>query len=204
MFITGLQAFSLSDFPGRVSAILFTQGCNFRCPFCHNGDLIPLAPPMKPMPDEAIDSFLHKRRGRIEGIVISGGEPTLHADLPDFLARIKTLEYAVKLDTNGSRPQMLKTLIDAGLVDYIAMDVKAPWPKYTQLTGVDEPLEPIRESIALIAQSAIACEFRTTVYPPLLGEEDLICIRELIPPGALHRIQSCRKANGSRQIPSLI
>ena len=126
MVIAGFQKVSLSDFPGKISAIVFTQGCNFRCRYCHNPELVDPARYAAPLAVDAVLDFLAGRVGRIQGVVVTGGEPTLHADLPGLLARIKSLGLAVKLDTNGSRPDVLEEVFRQGIVDYIAMDIKAP------------------------------------------------------------------------------
>lgn len=193
MRIGGFQRFSLSDFPGRVSAIVFAQGCNFRCPFCHNGGLIPLTPADGMLiPEEEVLEFLSSRRGRLDGVVISGGEPTLQPDLPGFISRIRDLGLAVKLDTNGSRPDVLSRLISEGLVDYIAMDVKAPVESYGRLAGIETPTEPVLRSISIISRSGVDHEFRTTRVSALLSEWDLIRISDLIPPGSRFTLQQFR------------
>ncbi|MGC9053845.1 MAG: anaerobic ribonucleoside-triphosphate reductase activating protein, partial [Candidatus Hydrogenedens sp.] len=126
MKIGGFQPFSLSDFPNCVSAIVFTQGCNFRCPFCHNPSLVLPELFLPPIPEEALIAFLNERKGKLDGVVITGGEPTIQSDLMKFVSEIKGLGYKVKLDTNGSNPEILKELIENNLLDYVAMDVKAP------------------------------------------------------------------------------
>jgi pyruvate formate lyase activating enzyme len=190
LLIGGFQAFSLSDYPGKAAAIVFTQGCNFRCPFCHNSSLIPLG-------EDSGESFsvtdllrqLRERRTLLDGVVVTGGEPTIQSGLPQFLRTVREMGYAVKLDTNGSRPKMLRRLLAEGLVDYIAMDVKAPLRCYDRLTGVSAPLRAIRGSIKIIARSGIPHEFRTTVVKPLLSENDISSIRETIPAGSRHTLQ---------------
>jgi len=194
--IGGLNSFSLSDFPGHVAAVVFTQGCNFRCPYCHNGSLIPMNPSTGELiPQEEILLFLEKRRTQINGVVVSGGEPTLQPDLSVFLHRVSSMGYHIKLDTNGSRPEALPELFMEGLVDFIAMDIKAPLELYDRLTGVCAPKEQLEESIKLIAQSGIDHEFRTTVVEPLLSERDLHAIQEMVPHGSRHRFQEFRPEN---------
>jgi pyruvate formate lyase activating enzyme len=188
--IAGFQRFTLSDFPGRTAAIVFTQGCNFRCPFCHNGSLIPAeAEGGAYAPEARILSLLERRRGLLDGLVVTGGEPTLQGDLAEFLGRVKGMGFAVKLDTNGSRPSVIRRLLAEGRLDYIAMDVKAPAESYDRLSGVSTPIEAVRESIGLIARSGVAHEFRTTVVRPFLSEEDIRAIRELLPAGSPHTLQ---------------
>lgn len=193
MKIGGLNTFSLSDYPGKVAAVVFTQSCNFRCPYCHNGSLIPhYVSNDLLIPEEHFFEFLEYRRNQLDAVVVSGGEPTVHRDLPDFLHRIKDAGYAVKLDTNGSKSEMIKTILDNKLVDYIAMDIKAPLDKYEELTGCSFILhgtDDIKESITLIAESGIEHEFRTTVVEALLSPEDMLEIRKLVPAGSKYRLQ---------------
>lgn len=191
MILGGLVPFSLNDFPGNISAVVFTQGCNFRCPFCHNGSLLTSQPdPDYSLTELEFFDFLKEKQGKLDGIVISGGEPTLHADLPAFIRTIKMMGFKIKLDTNGSRPGMLKTLIDETLLDYIAMDIKAPIHRYDHLTGVSPEKKNIIESLYLISGSGIRHQFRSTVVPSLLSEEDLSMIRSMIPSGSRYTIQS--------------
>ncbi|MDJ0781502.1 MAG: anaerobic ribonucleoside-triphosphate reductase activating protein [Desulfosarcinaceae bacterium] len=188
--IGGFQPFSLSDFPGRAAAILFTQGCNFRCPYCHNRSLwasVPLAPPALTI--SGVLAFLRERVGRLGGVVVTGGEPTLQAALADLLEAIKAIGLAVKLDTNGARPRVIEALLGRGLVDYIAMDIKAPPEKYDLLCGCHVDLGAIRRSMALIAASGVAHHFRTTLYPPLLSKRDIAAIRKWRPPTSAFRLQ---------------
>lgn len=180
MIIGALQRFSLLDYPGRMAAVVFTQGCNFRCPFCFNRELVQEEYFRPPIPEAECFSFLRRRVGLLEAVVVTGGEPTVHEDLPAFLRRIKALGYRVKLDTNGSHPKMLRQIIAAGTADYIAMDVKAPWHKYEQLCGVAVDVDKIRESVELIAGSGLEHEFRTTVVKALLSEPDLTAISETL------------------------
>ncbi len=180
MIIGGLQRCSFSDYPGRTAAVVFTQGCNFRCPFCHNGPLLAVTGAARYEEREIFD-FLKLRRGRLSGVVVSGGEPTEHKDLPQFSARLKALGFKVKLDTNGSRPEMIKLLLKEGLVDYFAMDIKAPLNKYDTLCGVRVDTEAIRQSIALIAAGGVAHHFRTTYVKSLLTESDLLKLGALVP-----------------------
>ena len=193
MKIGGLNKFSLSDYPGLVAAVVFTQGCNFRCRFCHNGSLIPSnVPDNSLIPQEKVFEFLEDRGRQLDGVVITGGEPTIQPDLPEFVHRIIAMDLLVKLDTNGSKPNVLRELLENDLVDYIAMDVKAPFAIYDRLTGVHQPTARIKESIKLIARSGIAHEFRTTVVEPLLSPEDVLSIKKLVPAGSTHRLQKFR------------
>jgi pyruvate formate lyase activating enzyme len=190
MRIGGLQKFSLIDYPGRISAIVFTQGCNFRCPYCHNPELVDPVQYGPVLPEEEVISFLEKRRGKLDAVTMTGGEPTLQPDLDRFLQEIKKMGYLIKLDTNGSMPDTLERLIHAGLVDYLAMDVKGPLKKYGQIAGTEVQTRKIRKSIALIANSGIDHEFRTTVVRSQLDNEDLIAIAGLLKNGRLHVLQT--------------
>ncbi len=191
MRIGGFQKFSLSDFPGRAAAIVFTQGCNFRCPFCHNGGLIPETPNDGLLiPEEYVLSYLHSRAGRLDGLVVTGGEPTLQEDLADFLARVRKIGYRIKIDTNGSRPEVIERLISGGLVDYVSMDVKAPHRSYNRLTGVNAPIEEITRSIELLSCCGIEHEFRTTRVPSLLSDRDMEGVAEMIPDGSRFKLQT--------------
>jgi len=186
----GYQKSTLSDFPGKTAAIVFTQGCNFRCPFCHNGRLLPgRTAPTESISEEEVMGHLKRRAGVLQGLVITGGEPTLQLDLVQFVERVKELGYAVKLDTNGSRPEVLRVLFERGLLDYVAMDVKAPMERYDILTGVDSPKEAIRESIQLIAESGVSHHFRTTLVEALLSAEDLAALQLEIPKGSRYITQ---------------
>ena len=176
MKIGGFQKTSLLDYPDRISAIVWTSGCNFRCPFCYNKTLALGTAEM--FPQDEILSFLSKRKALLEGVVISGGEPLLHEDIIDFIKKIKDLRLLVKIDTNGAFPERLRELLDQQLVDYVAMDVKAPKEKYPQLSGVNTDLSKIETSLELLKTKAPAYEFKTTFVPGLLTKEDIIEIAQ--------------------------
>lgn len=189
MKIGGLQKLSLIDFPDKVSSVIFTQGCNFRCPFCHNPELV-LPEQFGPVLDEKeVFAFLEKRKGKIEGVVVTGGEPTIHTDILFFLMRLKDMGFAVKLDTNGSRPMVLEQVIRSKLVDFIAMDIKAPLERYHELAGVPVDGELISESIYRIISSGIAHEFRTTVVPLFLTNEDIGLMADMTNGAQAYRLQ---------------
>jgi pyruvate formate lyase activating enzyme len=193
MKIGGLNKFSLSDFPRCVAAVIFTQGCNFRCPYCHNGSLIPLHGSADALiPEEALLEFLKARHDRLNAVVVSGGEPCIQPDLSAFLSQIKAMGFLVKLDTNGSKPEVLRKLVRNNLVDYIAMDIKAPLYIYDHLCGVHAPISRIKESVNLISQAGVEHEFRTTVVEPLLSPADIRSILKLVPAGSKHRLQEFR------------
>jgi pyruvate formate lyase activating enzyme len=172
MKIGGLQKTSLLDYPGILSAIIWTAGCNFRCPFCYNKQLVLGKTEM--ISEETILSFLEKRRDVLEGLSISGGEPLLQEDIVDFTEKVKKLNYLIKIDTNGAFPEKLKELIDKKLVDYVSMDVKAPKEKYDQLVGVKTDLSKIEQSIDLIKNEAPDYEFKTTIVPGMLDKKDIV------------------------------
>lgn len=193
MNIGGYQPVSLCDFEGCVAAVVFTQGCDFRCPFCHNPSLLSTnVDASRLVPAREVFDRLRPRRGQIDALVISGGEPTLQPDLPAFLRTAREMGFAVKLDTNGNHPEVLRELIDAGLLDFIAMDVKAPWPKYPAPAAVPVVTARIAESMRIIAGSGVPHEFRTTVVPECLFEEDLAAIQSMIPQGSRHKMQTLR------------
>ncbi|MCK4809960.1 MAG: anaerobic ribonucleoside-triphosphate reductase activating protein [Candidatus Omnitrophica bacterium] len=192
MKIGGFQKFSLIDYPGKIAAVIFTQGCNFRCFYCHNPELI-FPERFGGLYDTSeVLSFLEKRRDRLEGIVISGGEPTLQGDLIDFTGKIKKMGYSVKLDTNGTNPGVVKEMISRGLLDYIAMDIKAPLEKYNLITGAVVNLIDIKESIRIIESSGIDYNFRTTADNSFLSDKDISGITSLLLDREKYTIQEKR------------
>jgi len=190
MVLGGLQKNSLIDYPGKVSSVLFLSGCNFDCPYCHNPALVNGSPLLSPPVDEeAVYDFLESRRSFLDGVVISGGEPTLHKGLVTLCEKIKQMGYKVKLDTNGSRPQVIKMLIDDGLVDYIAMDIKTDPFKYSPLTKEDYTPERILSSIMVIMESNLPYEFKTTCIKPLVDVSVIETISRLIEGSDLYALQ---------------
>ncbi|MGD0277933.1 MAG: anaerobic ribonucleoside-triphosphate reductase activating protein [Smithella sp.] len=187
MKIGGFQKVSLIDYPGMISAIIFLQGCNFRCSYCHNPELVDpdlFGPCMK---EKDVLDFLQTRRGKLDAVAITGGEPTIQNNLIPFIKQIKKMGFAVKLDTNGSQPQVIKTLITEKLLDYVAMDIKAPLEKYEKIVNVPVNPESIKESIKIILHAKIPYEFRTTVVQSQLDEKDILHIANLIS-GASHYV----------------
>ena len=173
MKIAGLQKMTLLDYPGKVACTVFLQGCNFRCPFCHNSDLLPGQGEFL-MDDAELLAFLEKRKGLLDGVCVTGGEPTLQPQLLQLLKSIKELGYAVKLDTNGARPQVLRELVEAGVVDYVAMDIKNSREEYPKTAGIGESLLPhIEESIRYLVSGKVDYEFRTTVAHPLHSAQSI-------------------------------
>ena len=162
MNIGGFQPFTLSDFPGHVAAIVFTQGCNWRCPYCHNRSLLKTRRPEQELiPETHVFDILHRRRNELDGLVITGGEPTIQEDLPRFIHKVHRMGLAIKLDTNGSRPGVIGRLLEEGLLDYIAMDIKAPLDRYESVVGHPVDIGSIQTSIELVKNSGVPHEFRT-------------------------------------------
>ena len=181
MIIGGLEKMTLIDYPGQLAAIVFTKGCNFRCHFCYNPLLVwpdretdekKYEKTYSPISEDEFFLFLENRKGRLDGIVITGGEPTLHHDLPEFIKKIRALGYKIKLDTNGTNPEALADLLKEKLLDYIAMDLKAPYDKYENVTGVKINCQNLEKSVKIIIESGLPHEFRTTVVPGLLELAD--------------------------------
>lgn len=190
MKIGGLQKVSLIDYPGKICAIVFTQGCNFRCPYCHNPELVDPNLFWECESEDALMSFLEKRKGKLDAVSITGGEPTIQQDLIAFMKRLKDIGYFVKIDTNGSNPEVINSIIDENLVDYIAMDIKAPFKKYEELTQSQVDKNKIRKSIALIMASGIPYEFRTTVLKSKLSKRDILEIGKIIENASSYVLQT--------------
>lgn len=175
----GLQKLTLLDFPGKIACTVFTGGCNFRCPFCHNASLVIPSKLGAAMPTEDFFDFLKKRQGILGGVCVSGGEPTLMFDLEDFLTRIKSMGFLVKLDTNGSRPEVLRSLVEKGLIDYVAMDIKNSPDMYPKTVGVEGfDVAPILESAEYLMSGAVEFEFRTTLVEGHHTEREIRLIGE--------------------------
>jgi len=173
MIIGGLQKLTLIDFPGHIAATVFTVGCNFRCPFCHNPELVAgIKYNTSDVFEKEFFELLESRRGKLEGVCITGGEPTIQPDIIEFIRKIKNLDYKVKLDTNGTRPDVLRRLFSEKLVDFVAMDIKSSPEKYNDTTNSKADIERIELSVDLIRNSGIDYEFRTTVVPGLHKEAD--------------------------------
>ncbi|HGY12459.1 MAG TPA: anaerobic ribonucleoside-triphosphate reductase activating protein [Desulfobacterales bacterium] len=189
MKIGALQKFSMIDYPGKVCAIVFTIGCNFRCGYCHNPELVHPEQFPKPIPQKEIFEFLKKRKGKLEAVTITGGEPTLQPDLILFLEQIKRHDYLVKLDTNGTNPDMLQQTIKNKLVDYIAMDIKGPLSRYQEIVNITLNINKIEKSISLIMNSEIEYEFRTTITKHQISAKDIIEIGKRIHGAKLYALQ---------------
>lgn len=192
MLIKGFQRVSLIDYPGKLCSIVFVGGCNFRCSYCYNIELVETPEKLKTIPEEEIINFMKKRKGLLDGVCITGGEPTIQKGLEEFAKKIKDMGFLVKVDTNGSNPEILKKLIEKKLVDYIAMDIKAPLEKYEKIIKVTVDLEKIQESIDLIRKSYIDYEFRTTVVPKFFDEKDATVIGNWLKGSKNYYIQQFR------------
>lgn len=190
MRIGGLHKFSLIDYPGKMAAVVFTQGCNFRCGYCHNAQLVTPERYSDALEESAILEFLESRKGKLEGIVITGGEPTIQQGLLEFLAKLKAMRFAVKLDTNGSHPDILASVLSANLIDFIAMDIKTSPMNYEKAVGTRIDLERIVASIDLISKSGLPHHFRTTLVRAHCSPKDVKEIRRLIGPVAKYVLQT--------------
>lgn len=196
MLIKGLQKLTLIDYPGKIATTIFIFGCNFRCPYCHNPELLNAseAKKFRAYSKEEILRFLKERCDFLEGVCITGGEPTLSKDLPTLIKSIKKIGYVIKLDTNGTNPKMLRELIKAKLIDYIAMDIKAPLEKYEKIVNAPVNKNDIEESINIIKKLG-DYEFRTTIVPGLLSKQDIIEIAKWIKPAKAYYLQQFRPVN---------
>lgn len=200
MLIKGLQKLTLLDYPDKLACTVFTGGCNFRCPFCHNASLVLPKEPLETIPTEEFLAFLDSRVGRLEGVCVSGGEPTLMPDLVEFIREIKKRGFLVKLDTNGSHPHVIRALIDEGLIDYVAMDIKNSPERYGETIGygtelnVEESnlMQRIKESVALLMQGRVDYEFRTTVMAELHGIDEMRAIGQWLSGAKKYFLQNYR------------
>lgn len=195
MLIKGLQKQSVIDYPGKITAVLFLSNCNFRCHYCHNPELVlNKEDKLQNYSEQEILDFLKERTELLEAVCITGGEPTIYQELPEFIKKIKALGFAVKLDTNGTNPEMLKQLINENLVDYIAMDIKAPLDKYKKVVKVHADMKKIKESIEIIKRFS-EHEFRITLMPELISKEDLLAISETLKGAKAFYLQQFRANN---------
>lgn len=180
MKIGGLQKVSLIDYPGLICAVVFLQGCNFKCSYCHNPELVDPQLFQPVLKESEVLEFLESRRGKLDAVTLTGGEPTIQSDLVNFIRKIKKMGFSVKLDTNGSQPQVIQALFDENLIDFIAMDIKSPLEKYENIAGVPVNGKRIKESIKNILKARIHHEFRTTIVQSLLTMKDILKIGALI------------------------
>jgi len=191
MRIGGLQKFSFIDYPNKTAAIIFTQGCNFKCAYCHNPELVYSDMFQVPMPEEQVFAFLESRKSQLDAVVITGGEPTLQQDLIEFIKRVKNMGFLVKLDTNGSNPVMLEQIINQNLVNFIAMDIKAPFDKYNSVCCVPVNIDNIKRSINLIKNSGIDFLFRTTYDKSKLFDTDIQTMTNFLNVDNHYKVQKC-------------
>ena len=189
MKIGGLQKVSLIDYPGLICATVFLQGCNFKCSYCHNPELVDPRLYQPGIEERAVLEFLNTRRGKLDAVTITGGEPTIQDNLAPFIKQIKKMGFAVKLDTNGSQPQVIKKLLQENLLDFIAMDVKGPLEKYASIAGVQVAGEKIKESVNSILKAMIPHEFRTTIVQSQLTPKDILEIATLISGNSRYALQ---------------
>jgi pyruvate formate lyase activating enzyme len=193
--IKGIEKLSVIDYPGKTCLVAFLAGCNFRCPYCQNPDLIERPGDMEDIPEGDVLELLRSRRKWIDGVCISGGEPCLHRGLAGFIRKVKGEGFLVKLDTNGSRPSMLGELLKEGLLDYVAMDIKAPIEDYGRVARVGVEKESIRRSAEMIMKSGVEYEFRTTVVPGLFGKDDMEAVGKWLRGARRYFIQQFRPGN---------
>lgn len=182
MKIQGLQKTSLIDFPGKISAVIFTGGCNLRCRYCYNYDLVERHEEMETYSEEYVFNFLKKRKGLLDGVTVTGGEPTLRKALPEFIKKVKNLGYEVKLDSNGFNPEMIDLISSENLVDYYAIDMKTSPSKYKDLTQVDVDISKLKKTINILKEKNCDFELRTTAVPGYLSMEDILEIKEFCSP----------------------
>lgn len=190
MRISGFEKLTLLNYPEKVACMIFTKGCNFKCPFCHNSELINIDSNYEEITENEIFSYLEKRKNILDGVCISGGEPLIHKDIGIFISRIKSLGFCVKLDTNGSNPTLLKELIDNNLIDYVAMDIKNTFDKYNDTSGVSVNIENIKKSIKIIEDSNIKYEFRTTLVKEYHDINDIEEICKMIDNKSIYYLQN--------------
>ena len=193
MIITGIQKVSLIDYPEHIACVIFTRGCNLRCPYCHNPELVdPERYPEENIPVSGLWQFLENRKTFLDRVCITGGEPTLQEDIEDFTAKIRSMGFKIKLDTNGSKPDVLKKLLKKNLLDYVAMDIKVPLARYKSVMGFKEDPSCIGESIDILENSYTVHEFRTTVVPGIHACEDMDIMGDLVKGTDLFFIQNFR------------
>jgi pyruvate formate lyase activating enzyme len=193
MILGGFQKLTLIDYPGKLATTVFTVGCSFRCPFCHNPELVNLRLAHDEKSEKEFFDFLKTRKGKLEGVCITGGEPTIQPDLIEFISKIRKMGFLVKLDSNGTRPDVLKKLFDGKLLDFVAMDIKNSLPKYDLTTGVRGDRKRIELSVELIRKSGVPYEFRTTVVPGIHAYEDFQKIAKWLKGSETYYLQKYRE-----------
>lgn len=209
MVLYGLQKLSLLDYPEKLAATVFTGGCGLRCPFCHNASLVTHLSDASPLSEQEVLDFLEKRRAKLEGVCISGGEPLMQEGLEDFIRKVREKGFLIKLDTNGSYPERLSKLLNRGLIDYVAMDVKNSFEKYPETVGIPNfDAKPVFESIRLLLDGSVPFEFRTTLVKPLHTADDMHSIGKAVRGAERYFLQSFEDsgdligfASGTESIP---
>lgn len=197
MKISGLQKLTLLDFPGSTACIIFTQGCNFNCPYCHNSELLDIKKAAELNTEEVMD-FLKTRKPLLDGVVITGGEPTIQSDLKDFIKEIRALGYKVKLDTNGSTPKVLEDLLKEKLLDYVAMDIKTVFTQYESITKINGSVDNVKKSIDILKNSNIPHEFRMTIIKNRHSIKDIIAVCEYVGPNDKLYLQNFEDSDSVR------
>ncbi len=194
MLIGGFQKLTLLDYPEKTAAMIFTRGCTFLCPFCHNPELIYADQDTENISEEEVLDYLKEKKKMIDGLVITGGEPTIHKDLGDFIKKVKELGFFVKLDTNGTSPETVEMFLKEKIVDYFAMDLKHTWEKYNLIgrSKKEGIIDDVKKTFSFIQNSDLPHEFRTTVFPGCHSEEDLFTIAEYLLPGETYFLQNIR------------
>ncbi len=206
LVVGGFQKLSLVDYPNKVAAVVFIQGCSFRCPYCHNPELVPIKPRLSREAGEIL-KYLEKKKYFLDGVCITGGEPTMHDGLPDFIKQIKELGLLVKLDTNGSNPTMIKKLIKNKLVDYLAMDLKSSWENYDKVININDKkiVNDCKKTFKFIQSSGVDHEFRTTVFPAMHTKKDFIKMASYLEQSEKYYLQNIQyKKNFDKKIDKKI
>lgn len=194
--ISGFDKLTLLNYPNKVACTIFTKGCNFKCPFCHNAELLDINNDYSTIDESVIFTYLEKRKGLLDGVCISGGEPLIQKGIKEFIKKIKDLGYLIKIDTNGSNPQILQELIDEKLVDYVAMDIKNTWDKYNLTAGCNIKLDNIKKSIDIMENSPIDYEFRTTIIKKFHNIDDIKEIGQMLKNKSKYYLQNFVKSDG--------
>lgn len=194
MLIGGFQKLTLLDYPEKTAAMIFTRGCTFLCPFCHNPELIYVDQDTENISEEEVLDYLRKKKKMIDGLVITGGEPTIHKDLGDFIKKVRDIGMVVKLDTNGTSPETVERFLKEKIVDYFAMDMKHSWEKYNLIgrSKKEGMIDDVKKTFSLIQNSGLPHEFRTTVFPGCHSEEDFFTMAGYLLPGETYFLQNIR------------
>ncbi|MFA5052926.1 MAG: anaerobic ribonucleoside-triphosphate reductase activating protein [Parcubacteria group bacterium] len=198
MFLGGYQKVSLIDYPGVVASVVFLRGCNFMCPYCHNPELLSAEGGI--VLEEEFFSMLFANRRMLDGVCVTGGEPCLQLELPEFLSKLKDMGFKVKLDTNGSEPDMLGFILDKGLADYVAMDIKSSWENYSRIARPDSSADKVKKSLAVLQNSRTDHEFRTTIFPGVHTMDDFLSIAGYLKDGSKYFVQNIKREKTLEEI----